>query len=275
MLNKFIFKPVLLILLITIGIFITSCETGVEDSPEPGILRISLQADPNDTYAVNRSDTFSVFTPYQINFNINTFQGAAFQDDNFAVLYRSIQSYQQEDSVLNIVEFDFSKLRQNVILADTIISTTVKKIADSVRNGKWSLDQIEDPKVASFVDIVVKRQKGIIGVPETTDLFKVFTLFESFIPPGDYNKVRFGIGPPTNEAQNRVHLEEIDGKQLNVPLQLPEGEPLLLEFEVDYKIEAGKKTQLTFYLSPFKSISRYRDSYHFGREIKYVGVEYF
>src|SRR3989304_2237519 len=123
--------------------FISACETGVENSPSPGILRVTLQSDPADTILVERSDTFVVNSKYPAQFMIKIFQGRINQGTNFAILYRTTTSYRQEDALYNILELDSL--------------------------GKY----------------------------------KQFTIFESFVPPGDYNVLEFGVNS-TSEYKLKI-----------------------------------------------------------------------
>ena len=92
--------------LLFIIVFIYSCDlnlTGVEDSPTPGTVKVVLRANPSDTYIIERTDTFSVFTPWDtLGFYVNIFQGSVFNDSIYAVLYPSVTSYTQQDSAYNI-----------------------------------------------------------------------------------------------------------------------------------------------------------------------------
>jgi len=112
---------------------LSGCETGVENSPFPGILRVTLRSDPSDTVLVERSDTFTVNQKYPALFMIKVFQGRVYKESNLAVLYRTTSSYRQEDALYNILELD-------------------------------SLGE-----------------------------YKQNTIFESFIPPGDYSSLEFGV----------------------------------------------------------------------------------
>ncbi|MBD3226241.1 MAG: hypothetical protein GF313_16050 [Caldithrix sp.] len=86
--------------LITAGIF--GCDSGLETSPEPGILRVSIQSNPQDTAIVIKSDTFSVIQGDS--FGVKFFQGKVYNGDNYALLYESTDSYLTEDLVFNVIK---------------------------------------------------------------------------------------------------------------------------------------------------------------------------
>jgi len=192
-------------------ITVPGCGTGVEDSPDPGIVRITLQSDPSDTILVERSDTFSVSTKYDAVFVLKVFQGRVYRDNNFAVLYPSLTSYRQEDLTYNIIQIDSS------------------------------------------------------------NNYKRFTVFESYVPPGDYTKLEFGISP---SSDNNLKIVANSGKKFENPVELPPGEKLLVGFDQDFIVYSKKVTQINVQVSPFQSIKRYRDIYLFYRIMKITGVEY-
>jgi hypothetical protein len=227
-------------LLAGFSLLLVSCEsnlTGVEDSPEPGVVRITIQSDPSDTYLVERTDTFSIFTPFGKVFNINTFQGSVFSGEKFAVLFRSTQSYRQEDSVYNVIEVN-------------VPDEELRAIGERIANGELDINTLSVE-------------------------YKKFILFESYVPPGDYDKIRVGINAPRDIEQNRIVLTALSGKQFSIPLQLPPADSLLVSFPVNFKVSSGQVTEINLRISPFKSVYRYRDAYRFDRKIEVTGVQYF
>ena len=117
-----------LVILFIIGLITFSCDVGIEDSPNPGIIRINLQSDPLDNSIVIVPDTLSV-APND-SFGVTIFQGKAFRDTISAILYKSPMSTKQEDIIYNIIKIE-------------------------------------------------------------SDEYKQFTIFESHLPPGNFNKILF------------------------------------------------------------------------------------
>lgn len=207
-----------ILILLTIAIFTIiaiigiNCETGVEDSPLPGIIRVKLQADLSDTILVERSDTFTVNIKYPAVFMIKIFQGRIFEKQSFAVLYRTKSSYRQEDALYNILELD------------------------------------------------------------STGKYKEYVIFESYIPPGNYDKIEFGVNASRDD---KLKIIALSGKKFENSVNLPPGEKLLVEFPQDFKISENRVTQINIQISPLKSIKRYKDVYHFYRQMKITDVYYF
>lgn len=201
MFNKKYLKFSHLIILILLGIILSQCDTGVVESPEPGILRITLQSEPADTTILVINDTFSVSEGDW--FGVTITQGKIYTGDNFAILYKDTSSYQIQDLTYNILE------REN-------------------------------------------------------DEYHRFTIYESFVPPGDYDRLQIGV------TASLLRLG-----YFGIPVELPKGASLLIDLDQNFKVYENRRiTEIHVQISPFKSVVRYRDSYHFTREMEITGVNY-
>jgi hypothetical protein len=189
--------PFVLLTLIT---NLNYCSTGVESSSEPGILRITLQSDPEDTSIVIVTDTFTVTDGDS--FGVNFFQSKVYNNYYYAQLYRTTSSYSLETIVINIL----------------------------------------------------KRSNGE---------YQKYTLYESYVPPVEYDRIQFGI----NAEQMRI-------SRLDIPVLVPPDSSLLVDFYQDFKVEENKVTEIIFQISPFKSVVRFKDVYYFMRKIEVVEVKY-
>lgn len=178
------------------------CNTGIEISPDPGILRVTLQSDPADTSIVIVPDTLNV-APND-SFGVTIFQGKAYNDSFFAVLYKSLKSTQQEDIIYNIIK---------------------------IENGKY----------------------------------KKFTIFESYVPPADYNKIRFGIKPTVLKFSGFDEIKVESVGEAN----------LFVELSQQFVVSENRITEVNVQISPFKSIQRYRDTYQFIPKVKTINVTYY
>jgi hypothetical protein len=118
MIKKYLSGIFLSFLLLIVGATLWRCNNSVESSPQPGILRVTLQADPSDTTVVIVKDTFNV--AQNDSFGITIFQGRAFHDTNFAVLYPRLHSTMQTDVNYNIIEKESDSYQQYVIF-DTYV----------------------------------------------------------------------------------------------------------------------------------------------------------
>lgn len=63
-----------------------ACQTGVEPSPNPGVLRVTLKSSELDTTIVIQNDT-SRFSRWD-EFNLFVYQGKAYRGGNYGYLYR-------------------------------------------------------------------------------------------------------------------------------------------------------------------------------------------
>ena len=94
--------------------------------------------------------------------------------------------------------------------------------------------------------------------------YEKFTIFESYVPPGDYNLLQFG-----------VTAEWLELEYFGIPVELPEGADLLVDMYHDFHVSENKVTEINVQISPFKSVVRYRDTFHFTREMEITGVTYY
>lgn len=81
---------------------LVACSTGIEPSPDPGTLRITLESDPTDRSLIIVTDPVEVGTEDQ--FDLTIFQGKAFRDSVFFVLFNHPATNQQRDQIINILE---------------------------------------------------------------------------------------------------------------------------------------------------------------------------
>lgn len=178
------------------------CTTGVEPSPNPGILRITLQSNPSDTLIVIASDTVTVSEGDR--FGVTVYQGKVYSDTNYAFLFADTSSYRLEDQDLNLVQTDSA-------------------------SGEY----------------------------------EQFVLYLSYVPPGDFNRIQFGLTPYYAQVGN-----------LYIPVTLPPGASPLLDLYHDFSVFENRVTEVNIEISPFESVVRYRDSFHFTPVVEIVGVSY-
>ena len=198
------------VILIFSALLFNYCTTGVTESPDHGIVRIKFSSDPADTVLIEKSDTFSVSTRYTAVFVLKVFQGRVYRDSDFAVLYPTVDSYRQEDQLVNIIAVDSS--------------------------GKY----------------------------------RNYTVFESYVPPGNYNSLEFGITPASGIP---LKIVANSGKTFENPVELAPEENLLQHFDVNFTVDENKVTQIDVQISPFKSVKRYRDVYRLYRVMNITDVK--
>jgi len=255
-------KRINTLLSISTLIIVTSfigCETGVENSPTPGTLRVYLQTNSFDTYFVDKGDTFSVFTPYETVFNLNVFQGSIYSKGNFAILFKTIDSYRQTDQYYNF-------------LAPTFNKGPVQNLVLKLQTGDTTLAEIQPPELAKFCEDIINVENGSVDIKQLSVPYQQYKVFESYVPPGDYDTLKFGLNAVKDVFANRVVIVSKSGKEFVVPLELPPNESLLLSFPIDAKVREGAVTEIYLEIFPFESIYRYRDSYRLKREISVFKV---
>ncbi len=186
------------LVLVLIAVGLLNCDTGIEDSPEPGILRITLESDQTDTTIVFVTDTFTVSD--RDTFLIEIFQGKVFRDTSYATLYAR------------------RSLNVEVTLRYNLLS-------------------------------------------RENHQYQKLTIFESYIPPYTYNKIRFGM--------DSYYLKLLGFDKILV--QTPPG--YFLDLPANIEIKENHVTEVNVRVAPFKNVIRYRDTYIFAPEMEVVDVK--
>lgn len=191
-----------LLLSIALAAGFVCCNTGVEESPQPGIVRVTLQANPADTTILILTDTVRVTD--RDSMGVTIFQGRIFSGVKFATLFRSVTSYRAEDITYN----------------------------------------------------VLKRDIG---------MYKTYVVYESSVPPGDYTNLQVGV------TAALLNLRDV----APIQLQLRPDDPLLLDFDIGFRVSENRVTEIALQIDPLQSLTRYRDLYYFERRMRVLGVRQF
>lgn len=102
--------------------------------------------------------------------------------------------------------------------------------------------------------------------------YKKYKVFESYVPPGNYNSLEFGVVPASGVP---LTIVANSGKTFENPVELPPDVSLLYHFDQSFNVSENKVTQIDVQISPFKSVERYRDVYRLYRIMKITDVHYF
>lgn len=180
-------------------LLLAACDTGVAPSPDPGVLRVTLQADPADNTIAVGKDVLTVAPGDR--FDVTVFQGKVYRDSVFAVLLPTLDAYREQDAHYNVL----------------------------ARRGEAQPAR--------------------------------YTIFESYVPPGAYDRLQFGATATELRIGGFV-----------IPMALPPNTPGLMDFEADFEVVENDTTEITLRIKPFQSVARFRDSYQFTRQIEVVDV---
>lgn len=107
------------------------------------------------------------------------------------------------------------------------------------------------------------------GIPITTQdsdsitvansRFRSFVIFESYVPPGSYQKLTLSV--------TASEMEFFIPKHYLNPVTLPPGVTPTMEFPVSLTVNEQGVTEVTLELSPYKSLRRYQDQFYFERKL--------
>ncbi len=117
-----------------------------------------------------------------------------------------------------------------------------------------------------YHDTLSYRQEDIpVNVLELSedDAYVPCVVFESFVPPGVYDSLEFGL------SARQMTLGEF-----TIPVQRPQGRAILEILEHDYTVEPEQTTELVVYVYPFTSLQRYQDRYLFVPELEIAEVNH-
>ncbi|NIT59569.1 MAG: hypothetical protein GWN00_26120 [Aliifodinibius sp.] len=199
--NKHYRNRIIIFLLIGITFILLGCSSGVEESPDPGIVRVTLQSDPTDKSIVIIGDTLITEEDDQMIATI--FQGRVYRDTIFSILFKDTDSFRQEDIT---------------------------------------------------VDLLKRNSAGE---------YQEYTLFEYFVPPGNYDRVQFGLTS-----------SQLDIGPLEIPVRLPPGESSLLDIPANFEVRENTTTEITIQIKPLDSLQRFRDVYQFFRIVEVMDINY-
>jgi len=102
---------------------------------------------------------------------------------------------------------------------------------------------------------------------DSANQLKRYTIFEYYVPPGEYDSLRFGIS-----ADFMLLTYGYAYGGIGVPMESPVGMNLLETIPVRYSMNEGELTEINLYLKPFASVERYRDLFLFTPQLELVST---
>lgn len=197
------------------------CTTGVDPSPEPGIIRVMIKGVETDTMIVIQSDS-SEFSRWDL-FDLYLSTGRVYQGSNYAAIYNNPTNERKGADTVNI-------LAREWLDGTPITPRDTARITP--QNSRW----------VSYV------------------------VFESYVPPGDYDGLYFSLTATEMEIWIPKHY-------LN-PVQLPPGVEPGMRFDIPFTVVDGGVTEIKLEIYPYQSLSRYRDAFYFDRQIVVSNVQW-
>ena len=95
--------------------------------------------------------------------------------------------------------------------------------------------------------------------------FQKYTVFESYVPPGTYDRLTFALTASEMEIFIPKHY-------LN-PVGLPPGVAPSMDFTGTFTVRENGVTQVDVEVLPYKSLRRYQDQFYFERQVTVVRVQ--
>jgi len=146
------------------------------------------------------------------------------------------------------------------ILDKTYIPDTSSVMKVKVFEAKAYIDScytILLPTLDAFID----EGKSYNILEKDEGKYKKYKIYESYAPPGIYNRLQFGIV-----------VKELEIGGYKIPIEVPEGESLIYNFDIEFAVYEYDTTEINIQIKPFKSLYRYRDSYMFNGNLEITSI---
>ena len=134
-------------------LFVWGCDFGVDPSPRPGVLRVTLQAAPEDSVLEVQGQRYAARD--RNDFEMIVFQGRALNDSLYADLYPDLDAFRQEDQVYDILEFEGGEPVQYTIFETHLPPATYDRLEFGL-----NADSISVNNETTFLDIGVDLAEG-------------------------------------------------------------------------------------------------------------------
>ena len=95
--------------------------------------------------------------------------------------------------------------------------------------------------------------------------YRSYVVFESYVPPGTYDRLTFAI--------TATEMEIFIPKHYLNPVGLPPGIAPSIDFTGSYTVHESGVTQVEVEIQPYKSLRRYQDQFYFERKVSVVRVQ--
>jgi len=128
---------------VALSMCLSSCTTGIESSPQPGIVRVTLQSDQADTQIVILNQTLRVSS--RDYFGVTITQGKVYSGEKYAFLFKDKDSYRQEDVTYNILERKDGQYTKFTIFESYVPPVNYTKLQFGVTASLMKLGYFEIP----------------------------------------------------------------------------------------------------------------------------------
>lgn len=261
-----------LILLFGIAFISQNCNPNIEESPDPGILRVILQSSNEDTSLVIAGEVLTIteYYTFKIVGDSTVSDSLVIPEKDTLIIAGQILTVINDtltvtgDSIsttLVISDVDTLNIAGNVVIVSKNNDFNVFKV--SVFQGKIYHDNLYAVLFTGLSKYRTETRDYNL-LEQTGGRYRPFVIFESYVPPGEYDVLEFGL----TASQLTLGV-------FNSPIELPEGESSLIRIIKDFDVLEGGTTELRVQIRPLESIARYRDSFIFDRAIEINTINYY
>ncbi len=231
----------LFLVTILVGFSISNfyCDTGIEPSCGPGVLRVCLQSSQEDT-TITITNVMHTVGTYIIIDTITVIDTIVTGNDTDYVSYD-----------YPVFEIKGERCRFPVRLFQAMVFN-----GNECAYLSQHLDMPDYP--VWYYDILLRINYS----------YPKYKVFETYIPPGQYDSLQVGLSP----APSPFDIVRIGA--MVIPVELPPDEQVLMNFDCEFTVHEDDTTEIVLEIKPLESVRRYRDSYLFCRDIKVTDIRY-
>ena len=158
--------------------------TGV-NSPEPGLLKVYIQADDAENYTVIAGDTMRIGAGDSLALQIGA--GRAYRGSDYAILYKKLSDFRETSKTVNVLQQQQYGFIENLIFETWLPparfdSLKIYVTADFIRLGYYEIPIVTATNASSFMRF---DSSFMIYEEKTTEIHLQIKPFSSLIRVGD------------------------------------------------------------------------------------------
>lgn len=164
-------KKLNLIILVGCAFGIMRCNSGLDSSPDPGVLRLVLQSDASDTSIVIVADTYSVAV--NDSFGVKIYQGKIYNDSCYVTLYTDLNSISEKEKTYNIIRWNGTSYKEYTIFESYVSPLKYDRIQfgmtpSALKIGDFDIIEVESRSEEDL--IVTLPQEFYVNENDTTEI---------------------------------------------------------------------------------------------------------
>jgi hypothetical protein len=155
------------------------------NSPEPGLVKIFIQADEAENYTIIAGDTMRVVQGDSLALQIAA--GRAYRGSDYAILYKKLSDYREISKTVNVLQREQGTFAEKQIFETWLPparydSLKIYITADFIRLGYYEIPIVTASEASSFIRF---DSSFMIYENKTTEIHLLIEPFSSLVRVGD------------------------------------------------------------------------------------------